>query len=113
MTIDSLTGGRKITDGRRQALLEDILTQAIRASGIVKNLLDFSRSETTLVEDLDIATILRETIQISENQISVNNIDLLVEIAPDLPIIKGNRQALQQVFINLLTKRGTCHARRR
>ena len=103
LTIDSLTGGRKITDERRQALLEDILTQAIRASGIVKNLLDFSRSETTLVEDLELGKILRETIQISENQIVINNIKLEVEIAPDLPTVKGNRQALQQVFINLLT----------
>jgi two-component system NtrC family sensor kinase len=83
--------------------LEDILTQAVRASGIVKNLLDFSRSETALIEELDIARILRETIQISENQITVSNINLHVDLAPDLSKIKGNRQALQQVFINLVT----------
>ncbi len=103
LTIDSLTSGRKITEERRNAMLEDILTQAVRASGIVKNLLDFSRSETALIEDLDVARILRETIQISGNQITVSNIDLHVDLADDLPKIKGNRQALQQVFINLLT----------
>ena len=103
LTIDSLTSGRKITEERRNTLLEDILTQAVRASGIVKNLLDFSRSETALIEDLDVARILRETIQISENQITVSNIDLHVDLADDLPKIKGNRQALQQVFINLVT----------
>jgi two-component system, NtrC family, sensor kinase len=103
LTIDSLTGSRKVTDERRRTMLEDILTQAVRASGIVKNLLDFSRSETALIEDLDIARILRETIQISENQITVSNINLHVDLATDLSKIKGNRQALQQVFINLLT----------
>jgi signal transduction histidine kinase len=103
LTIDSLTSGRKVAEERRRTMLEDILTQAVRASGIVKNLLDFSRSETALIEDLDVARILRETIQISENQIAVSNIHLHMELADDLSRIKGNRQALQQVFINLVT----------
>ncbi|MGD8470546.1 MAG: HAMP domain-containing sensor histidine kinase [Desulfobacterales bacterium] len=103
LTIDSLMGGRKITDERRLAMLNDILSQAMRASEIVKNLLDFSRSDRTHMEDLDIVKVLQETIQISENQITVNNIKLRVDFATDLPVVKGNRQALQQVFINLLT----------
>jgi two-component system NtrC family sensor kinase len=103
LTVDSLMGGRRRTEERRLAMLSDILTQAVRASEIVKNLLDFSRSNTAIIEDLDIAQLLRETIQISENQIAVNNIKLRVDLAADLPVVRGNRQALQQVFINLLT----------
>jgi len=103
LTVDSLIGGRKATEERRLAMLNDILTQAVRASEIVKNLLDFSRSNTAIIEDLDIAQLLRKTINISENQIAVNNIKLQVDVAADLPVVRGNRQALQQVFINLLT----------
>ena len=103
LTIDSLMGGRRITDERRLAMLNDILTQAVRASEIVKHLLDFSRSDRTIIEDLDIARVLQETIKISENQITVNNIKLRLDLATDLPVVRGNRQALQQVFINLLT----------
>jgi two-component system NtrC family sensor kinase len=103
LTVDSLMGGRKSSEERRRDMLNDILTQAVRASGIVKNLLDFSRSETAIIEDLDIVQLLRKTIQISENQIAVNNIKLRVDLATELPVVKGNRQALQQVFINLLT----------
>jgi two-component system, NtrC family, sensor kinase len=103
LTIDSLTGGRKITEDRRQELLNDILTQAERASGIVKNLLDFSRSETSVIEDLDIGLLLKETIRVSENQMAVNKIKLIGKIDTGLPVIKGNRHALQQVLINLLT----------
>jgi len=103
LTIDSLMGGRKIDEERRLAMLNDILTQAVRASEIVKHLLDFSRTDRTIIEDLDIAQALQETIQISENQITVNNIKLRVDLATDLPVVRGNRQALQQVFINLLT----------
>jgi two-component system NtrC family sensor kinase len=103
LTVDSLVGGRKITDERRLAMLNDILNQAVRASEIVKHLLDFSRSDRAIIEDLDIAQALKETIKISENQITVKNIKLRVDLANDLPVIKGNLQALQQVFINLLT----------
>jgi two-component system NtrC family sensor kinase len=103
LTVDSLMSGRKTDEERRLAMLNDILTQAVRASEIVKNLLDFSRSNTAIIEDLNIAQLLRETIQISENQIAVNNIKLRVDLAADLPVVRGNRQALQQVFINLLT----------
>jgi signal transduction histidine kinase len=103
LTVDSLVGSSKITDERRRSMLNDILNQAVRASEIVKNLLDFSRSKAGIIEDLDIGKILRETLTISENQITVNNIKLQVEIADNLPPVQGNREALQQVFINLLT----------
>lgn len=103
LTVDSLVSSSKTTDERRRAMLNDILNQAVRASEIVKNLLDFSRSKAGVIKDLDIGMILRETIAISENQIAVNNIKLQVEIADNLPPVQGNREALQQVFINLLT----------
>ena len=102
LTIDTLVGGRKISEERQATLLDDILTQAIRASGIVKNLLDFSRAETSTTQDVDLAQLLRETIQITGNQITINKINLHQDIPSDLPQIRGNRQGLQQVFLNLV-----------
>ncbi len=101
LTIDTLVGGRKIAEERRAALLQDILAQAIRASGIVKNLLDFSRAETATVQDVDLAQLLKDTLQIAGNQITLNKIELRQEIDPGLPTVRGNRQGLQQVFLNL------------
>ena len=102
LTIDSLVGGRRITDDRRTAMLEDILAQAIRASGIVKNLLDFSRSETATVQKIDISQLLEDTLRIAANQIALNNISVQKHLAADLPHVQGNRQGLQQVFLNLI-----------
>ena len=102
LTIDTLVGKRQITNERRAALLEDILNQAIRASGIVKNLLDFSRAEATAVQEVDIGQLVKETIQLAENQISLNKINLSQEIDPALPAVRGSRQGLQQVFLNLI-----------
>jgi two-component system, NtrC family, sensor kinase len=103
LTIDSLTGSRKISAERRLDMLNDILSQAERASEIVKNLLDFSRSDTALIEALDIVNVLKQTIRITENEVTVNNIKLHLDLAADLPLVRGNRQSLHQVFINMLT----------
>jgi two-component system NtrC family sensor kinase len=103
LTIDTLVGGRKVTEERRAELLDDILRQALRASKIVKNLLDFSRAETTGFDYLNLSEILTETIQIATNQIIISNVRLHEKIATDLPEIKGNRQGLQQVFLNIIT----------
>ena len=102
LTIDSLVGGRKISDEKRLKLLDDILKQAVRASEIVKNLLDFSRAETSAFQDVDVGVVLNDTLQIASNQIAVSDIRLKKNINGALPKITGNRQGLQQVFLNLV-----------
>ena len=97
------SGPAPLTEERRSELLDDILRQALRASKIVKNLLDFSRAETTGFNHLNLSEILAETIRIAMNQIIISNVRLHEKIATDLPEIKGNRQGLQQVFLNIIT----------
>jgi len=103
LTIDTLTGSRKISEEKRRQLLDDILSQALRASEIVKNLLDFSRAQTSDYEDLDLGKLLRKTVKIAENQMVVSNVKLRDEISEALPTINGHRQGLQQVFLNMIT----------
>ncbi len=102
LTIDTLIGGRKVTDERRSEMFDDILSQAIRASGIVKNLLDFSRAETSSFRDVDVGVLLEDIFKIAGNELSLKKIFLNKHIDPNLPKIRGNRQGLQQVFFNLV-----------
>ncbi len=102
LTIDTLVEGRNLSQERRQVLLDDILKQALRSSQIVKNLLDFSRAETAVFKELDLAQTLRETISLVGNQVALSKVKVHERIAPDLPRIVGNRQGLQQVFLNLI-----------
>ena len=102
LTIDTLVSGRKTTDERRAALLDDILNQAIRASGIVKNLLDFSRAETSSFSDVDMTLLLEEIFKITGNEITLKKIALNRQIEPGLPKFRGTKQGLQQVFFNLV-----------
>jgi len=89
--------------GQEEALemIQDILVQSGRASDIVKNLLDFSRSEQPEFEEVSISSVIRETLKLVQNQVTLSGIEVKRDLPPDLPYILGNIKTLQQVFLNL------------
>ncbi len=103
LTADALNSPREMSAERRAAMMQDVLDQALRASEIVKNLLEFSRAQSAGHENLDLAALLRETLQLSENHMALAHVALHDEIDDDLPPVHGSRQGLQQVFLNLVT----------
>ncbi|MBD3258503.1 two-component sensor histidine kinase, partial [candidate division GN15 bacterium] len=81
----------------------DIEVQARRCKTIVQNLLRFSRSSrVTEFEEVDVNSVIEETVQFIEHQLKINQIEIDVALTPNLPLIKGNAGQLQQVFTNLL-----------
>jgi signal transduction histidine kinase len=103
LTADVLNSKREMTTERQEQLMGDILNQALRASEIVKNLLEFSRAETSVHKEFDLAALLRETMRIAENHIKLSHVTVHDKIDDNLPRISGNHQGLQQVFLNLIT----------
>jgi len=89
-------------DSDAKELINDILTQSERACEIVRNLLDFSRTERPALSDLDASEIVRSTVALLKNQIMLAGIGLNVEIPELLPPVHGSLRNLQQVFMNLL-----------
>ncbi len=92
----------QMTKEEAKEMLMEILAQADRASQVVKNLLEFSRTERPLLLELCIDDVLDRTIKLIKNQIMVTGIHLKKETSNDLPPIKGRSQDLQQAFINIL-----------
>ncbi|MBI4643980.1 MAG: HAMP domain-containing histidine kinase [Deltaproteobacteria bacterium] len=84
-----------------QDLIHDILVQSQRASDIVRNLLDFSRSEQPVSEPVNIVHILRDTLKLVQNQVTLSGVEVERELPSNLPIIHGNPKTLQQIFLNL------------
>jgi signal transduction histidine kinase len=99
-SFDEEYGERIDEDGRE--MLRDILSQSERAADIVKNLLDFSRTESPTFQCLPPAQILSSTISLVRNQAHVAGILLELNVEKDLPCVQGNLRNLQQVFTNLL-----------
>jgi len=96
MLAKQLTG-----DDKKSALLEKITRQTFRASEIVNNLLNFSRTSGTEFGEIDINKVIHDTLALLEHQFKTARIEVRPEFAAGLPPIQGNAGRLQQVFLNL------------
>ncbi|MBU0484496.1 MAG: two-component sensor histidine kinase [Proteobacteria bacterium] len=82
-------------------IINDIILQTERASEVVKDLLDFCRDKTPTSSRLNIKNVIRATIKLIANQLRLNAIWLEDYIPDNLPLVVGDHQKLQQVFLNL------------
>jgi signal transduction histidine kinase len=85
----------------RYKLLEKITKQTFRASEIVNNLLNFSRTNATEFTEVDVHQVIRDTIALLEHQLKSARIRVEQEFRAECPITFGNAGKLQQVFLNL------------
>jgi len=88
-------------DDKQTALLEKITKQTFRASEIVNNLLNFSRTAASEFTDVDLNKVIQETLALLEHQFKTAKVTVKQELTPELPAIHGNVGKLQQVFLNL------------
>ena len=87
----------------KHALLLKVRRQAERATNIVNNLLNFSRTgDATEFSELDVSRVLDDTLQLLEPQLRGNQIEIVRGYDPESPLVIGNSGKLQQVFTNLL-----------
>lgn len=87
----------------KHALLQKIRRQTDRASNIVNNLLNFSRTGTAAeFNPLDVHRILDDTLQLLEPQLRSSQIEVVRAYDAEVPKVFGNAGKLQQVFTNLL-----------
>ena len=87
----------------KRALLQKVRTQAERASDIVNNLLNFSRTGSAeQFADVNVARVLDDTLQLLEPQLRRSQIEIVRSYDTDAPEVYGNAGKLQQVFTNLL-----------
>ena len=89
-------------DTRIGPVLEKITQQSFRAAEIANGLLNFSRTSTTEFKETNLNQVIRDTLSLLEHQFKTAQIDLELDLTPNLPSIHGNSGKLQQVFLNLL-----------
>ena len=93
---------RDLPDEERLDMIRDLISQADRSQGIIRNLLDFAREGESKIEPLDLGQIIQETVRLAGNQIKISGAHLDVSVLPHLPRIHGDHQQLSQVFLNII-----------
>ncbi|HEY7404311.1 MAG TPA: ATP-binding protein [Candidatus Angelobacter sp.] len=96
MLSKQINGDAKLGD-----LLEKITKQTFRASEIVNNLLNFSRTGATEFSQIDLNKIIKDTLALLEHQFKTSRVKVDAQLYEGLPTIHGNAGKLQQVFLNL------------
>ena len=89
------------SDPQKASLLEKITRQTFRASEIVNNLLNFSRTTGTEFTEIDLNKVIKDTLALLEHPFKVAQVTVQPELDDDLPPVQGNAGRLQQVFLNL------------
>jgi signal transduction histidine kinase len=82
--------------------LKVIVEQIDRISSLLRQLLDFSREHTTEMAPLDLGKVIMETLSLMDSSLRKANVSVFVDKPEALPLVRGNFNQLQQVFINLL-----------
>lgn len=82
--------------------LERVLEDAERAKETVKELLEFARQTNQDMKPQDINEIVSRTMFLLENQSIFHNIEIKKDLADNLPLIKGDAQQLNHVFMNII-----------
>jgi len=107
MFSELLADGR-VTDKEKQRSYFNIITaETARLTRLINNVLDFSRMERGEkkynFEKCDLAGVVRETVETCRPQFEAGGFKLECEL-PDSPLlVNGDRDALAQVVVNLLS----------
>lgn len=86
----------------RQKTIEKIVKQTFRASEIVNNLLNFSRTAAAEFSEIDLNSVLDETLTLVQHPFRTARVNVVRNFAKPLPVMLGSTTRLQQVFLNLL-----------
>ena len=82
--------------------IERINLEAVRCQKIVQNLLGLVRPHAPERVLVDINEVVKGTIDLRAYHLKVDNIELLVDLATDLPTVLADAYQLQQVFVNII-----------
>src|SRR5271170_1585744 len=85
----------------RHQLIDKVVKQTFRASEIVNNLLNFSRTGATEFSEVDLNAVVEETLSLVAHPFRTAHVHVTRSLQQELPAMLGSNNKLQQVFLNL------------
>jgi PAS domain S-box-containing protein len=85
-----------------RATVSSILDASARATGVIRRIRALARRSDPQYAALDLNTLAEDSIDLVRRELNNHQVALMLELAPGLPPVRGDRVQLQQVIINLL-----------
>ena len=89
------------SDDPRQKTIDRIVKQTFRASEIVNNLLNFSRTGAAEFVEVDLNSLIEDTLVLVQHPFKTAQVNVIKNYTEQLPLVLGSATRLQQVFLNL------------
>ncbi len=101
--LKAIKRGEKIDIEELKAVSEEMSSQVDRASAIINHLREFSRVSTPVTSAIDINEPIRDVFKVLGQQLRLHEVDVVLDLAENLPPIMADHNRLEQIFINLVT----------
>jgi PAS domain S-box-containing protein len=85
----------------RHQLIEKVVKQTFRASEIVNNLLNFSRTGAAEFTEVNLNSVVEEVLTLVAHPFRTAQVKVNRNLQQELPSVLGSNNKLQQVFLNL------------
>jgi len=81
---------------------ERLVEEGKRAGDVLLNVRSMARNSRPSMDVVDIAEVVSHVLTMLRSEFRIRQIDVSVSVAPDIPVIRGDKVQLQQVLLNLL-----------
>lgn len=81
--------------------LKNIYDAALRSQNIIKNMLEFSRTSSVNISDIDLNKVVESTLLILEKDFAKAGIEIIKDLMNFSIYIKSNAMQMQQVILNI------------
>jgi len=101
--LKMLKRGAKIEDDDLRSMANDIVANVERAAGVIKHVRDFARQSEPVRSRVNLNDPIKDVFKVFGHQLKIHEIEVTLDLDPDLPEIIAEHNRLEQVFINLVS----------
>ncbi|MGD9080648.1 MAG: ATP-binding protein, partial [Desulfobacterales bacterium] len=101
--LKMLNRGQKIEDDDLRTMANDIVANVERASGVIKHVRDFARQSEPVRSRVKINDPINDVFKVLGHQLKVHEVEIELDLDPEIPDILAEHNRLEQVFINLVS----------
>jgi PAS domain S-box-containing protein len=98
-----LDRGQSLEPEEIRNVAADILSSVERATSVITHVRDFSRQAEFTRSRINLNDPIRDVFKILGHQLKAHQIDVQLDLAPDLPPVLADHNRLEQVFVNLVS----------
>jgi two-component system, LuxR family, sensor kinase FixL len=107
ITMYARSGVRMLQAGvpqpeRLREALEKLTAQSLRAGAVIDRIQRLVRRQDTTIESVDLNDLIRDIMRLAETDARVNDIQIELDLADDLPTVNVDPIQIQQVLLNLI-----------